>query len=118
LSFDHQCPEDAGVFGRQCHGGDVLTAALAQLLDPTALRIVSLWRMAHCRACAVHQQRSEVDIAAFTDAKQPVLAPGGILFGHQAQPGGALTAILELGGMCHGGHERRGGEPSDAFLLP
>jgi len=106
------------VFGGQGDGGDVLAAALAQLLDPAALRIVSLWRMAHRRARAMHQQRSEVDIAALADAKQPVLAPGGILLGHQAQPGGALAGVFELGGVRHGCHECRRGERADAFLLP
>lgn len=35
------------------------------------------------------QQRSQVDIAALADAKQPGLTAGGILFRHQAQPGDA-----------------------------
>jgi hypothetical protein len=60
------------VFGSQCHGGDVLAAALTQLLDPAALRIVSLWGIAHCRASAMHQQCSQIDIAALADAKQPL----------------------------------------------
>ena len=105
------------MFGGQCDGGDVLAAALAQLLDPTALGVVSFWSVAHCRAGAVYQQRSEVDIAALADAKQPVLAPGGILLGHQAEPRGALAAVLELRRMSDGRHECRGGERADALLL-
>ena len=38
-------------------------------------------------------------------------------FGHQAQPGGALAAVLELGGVCNGGDESRGGERADALDL-
>jgi hypothetical protein len=82
FSSHHERPKDAGVLGGQSDGGDVLAAALAQLLDPAALRIVVLWGVAHCRARAMYQQCSQVDIAALTDAKQPGLAAGGILLGY------------------------------------
>lgn len=67
------------MFGGQCDGRDVLAAALTQLLDPKTLRIVALWCKAHRGARAVHQQGSQVDIAALADAKQPGLAAAGIL---------------------------------------
>jgi hypothetical protein len=42
----------------------------------------------------VDKHAAQVDVAAFADAVQPGLAPGGVLFGDEAEPGGKLPSFV------------------------
>ncbi len=42
LAPDHQCPDDAGTLGRQCHGSTLVASSLDQGLGPQILGLSSL----------------------------------------------------------------------------
>ena len=55
------------------------------------------------RARALHEQVSEIGIAALADVPETGFPAGGVLAGRQADPGRELPAVLELPGVAHGG---------------
>ena len=63
------------------------------------------------------QQRAQIGVAALADAKQSRLAAAGRLPGHQAQPGGKLSSVLEVLGITDGRDERTGSDRADAGNL-
>ena len=52
----------------------------------------------------VMRTQAQIGVAALDDAAQPVLAAAGMLPRHQAEPGGELSAALELLEVAYRGH--------------
>lgn len=70
------------------------------------------------RSCSIQRLLGSFRVGARRIAERAAgLAAGGILFWHQAEPGGALAAVFELSGVCDGRHKGRCGEGADAFDL-
>ena len=65
----------------------------------------------------MHQQRSQVRVAALADAQLPHATASAGLTRHQADPGGEFARILEGGGRAHAGDDRRGGHQAHARNL-
>ena len=63
----------------------------------------------------MNEQRSQVGVAPFADAKQTRSAAAGVLLGDQAQPRGELPTVLEDFSITHRGNNRCGREQPDAF---
>src|SRR5207249_11922456 len=69
----------------------------------------------HYRSRSVNEQRSQVGVAPFADAKQTRSAAAGVLLGDQAQPRGELPTVLEDFSITHRGNNRCCREQPDAF---
>src|SRR3989441_10054831 len=69
------------------------------------------------RTCALHEQVSEIGIAALADVAEAGLAASGVLTRHQADPGGELPAVLEFACVAYGGDDGQGGGGPDAADL-
>lgn len=97
-----QRPDCPGILVGQRHRCDVFVAPRHHFVDPAAA-VSALARVMNDDACAVNQERSQVGVAALADAQQVLLAPAGVLPGHQAQPGGHLPARRRCEGRfsCH-----------------
>jgi hypothetical protein len=78
--------------------------------------LVAGGRLQH-RARALDQQISQVGVAALADMPEAGLAASGMLARHQADPGGELTAVLELSRVANCGDNRQGGGGADAADL-
>src|SRR5437773_9756735 len=56
------------------------------------------------RAGTVDQHATQIDVAALADAEQLLLAPGGVLPWHHANPGGEVTSPTKRSSVADGGH--------------
>ena len=54
---------------------------------------------------AMDQDLAQVGVAALADAEQPRLVSGGVLLGHNPQPGRELTALAEGSPVADGGDD-------------
>ena len=63
------------------------------------------------------EERAEIAIPALRHPEQRRLPARGMLPGNQAQPGGELAAILELGRIADGRNERCGGQGANPGQL-
>jgi hypothetical protein len=56
----------------------------------------------------MHEQLTQIAVAAFADPEEPWLATRRVLTGDQAQPGRKLAAVLELAGVADGRQDGSG----------
>lgn len=117
LAPGEQCPEDAGVLVGDSHGGDMLSPALAQAVDPITAGVAFLSRPLHRGPRPVNKQRSQIAIAPLRDTQQARFPPAGVLLGHQTQPRHHLPAVVEDAGITHGGEKGRGNERANPLHL-
>ena len=80
-----------------------------ELIQPV-IRLDVVACMVNDRPCAVDEQGAQIRITPLTDTQQVLFAAAGFLAGHQAHPGGQLSAIFELMGFSY----RRGGDRANA----
>src|SRR6266567_5661529 len=69
------------------------------------------------RAGTVDQHATEIDVAALADAEQLLLAPGGVLPWHHANPGREVTSPAEGSSVTDGGHGCGGDQRAKAGNL-
>lgn len=105
-------PDRARVLVGQRHRRHVLVASRQQLGKPR-IGIRFAFGCSQRRPRAVDEQRAQVGIAALADAQKRRLAAGGVLPGHDAQPGRQLPAVLEVAGIPDRGRHRRGRERAE-----
>ena len=67
-----------------------------KLVDPDCTDRAFVARISHDRSRADNEQRAKVSITHFGDTAEPLLTSAGVLFGCEPQPGGKLTAGLEV----------------------
>jgi len=126
LIVREQGPRDAGVLIGERHCGLVPGFRRLQRLGPGALVIAAPSREHQLAAGAVHEQGSQIRIPALGDAAQALDAAGGMLAGHEPEPGGELPAIAEVvpaADCCDDGRSGDGayavdlGQPLGALIL-
>ena len=88
-------PGDAGVLGGKRDDRFLVAASSAERASPGAEPIGALGEDVKRGARPVHEQRSEVNIAAFGDASEARFVAGRVLAGHQPEPSTELAAIFE-----------------------
>lgn len=93
--------DDARISVSQCDCGAVESAALDQVSQPSALRVALVAEPSQDRSRTMDQQRPQVRVAAFADARQPRATTGRMLPRHQTQPGRQMPAVLELPRVTH-----------------
>src|SRR6266851_965111 len=101
----HQRPDNPSIFVR--HRRPVCATALDQLPHPLASSVCFTSHPADRCPCPMHQELAERAVAAFADAEQAFLTPGGMLARHQPEPGSKLTAVFERAGIADGSHQGR-----------
>ena len=103
-------PQDARILVGQRRHGLLPTDTFLQLHQPLADAVVAFGRAPHGRLGTLDQQGAQVVVATLGDAPEPGLAPGGVLAGHQAEPGAELARVGKLAEFAHAGDQsRRGG---------
>jgi len=65
-------------------------------------------------AGAVNQQHAHVAIPALADAAEEAVVAGAVFPGCQSEPGGEMSAIMEVSGVAGCGIEGGGGQQADA----
>jgi len=58
----------------------------------------------------MHEQFAHVAVSSLADTEKPLLSAGRVFSRHEAEPRGALTAMLERRRIASGRHERRGSQ--------
>lgn len=96
------------------HGGEPQRLASEERGNPRVGRLGMVQVAAHERGHARDQQPSQVLVAHFGDAPQPLLASAGVLQRRQPQLGGELTAGTELSGIGDRAGQGRRAEEADA----
>ena len=98
--MSQQRPDNARILVGQRHRCHIFISALEYATEPAAglgpLELSPFALPVNHRTRPVDQQGSEVADTAFADAQQVLLAPAGVLPGHQAQPGGDLPAVVKV----------------------
>src|SRR6185503_9980682 len=117
LALGWQGPCDAGVLVGDGDQGTVIAAALLQLERPARDAVLMRAGDLQHRAGALDQQVSKVGVAALADVAKARFATGGMLSGHQADPGGELPPVLELACIPDGGDDRQRRGRADASDL-
>src|SRR5262245_60783080 len=88
LAFREQGPCDAGVLVGDGDEGTVVTAALLELERPARDAVLMRAGGVQHRAGALDEQVSKVGVATLANVAKARFASGGMLSGHQADPGG------------------------------
>lgn len=109
-----QGPDGTGVFVGQGYGRLVPGFRLLQRFGPAAARVGAPGRVAQFAACAVDEQRAQLNVAAFVDAPEPRFPAGGVLSRRESDPGGELAIVAEIVAVSDRGDDDRGGDRSDA----
>ena len=114
-----QGPYDAGILVSQSYRSHVLVAPLDHCVNPGArfIWLGFLPRPVDHRTRPVNQKGSEIRVPALTDAQQVLLAPAGVLAGHQTQPGRDLSAVIKIFSIPQGGHQSTSGNRANARNL-
>src|SRR5262249_8331291 len=100
-----QRPDNPRILVRYRHRCPVFAPALDQLSHPLAASVRFTPRPADRGPRPMHQELAQITVAAFADAKQAFLPPGGMLAWDQPQPGGKLPAVLERARIADRGHQ-------------
>src|SRR5258706_6237065 len=114
LALGENCPQDARVLVGDGPQRSIPTHACLELNDPAREPVGSSMGARYRGARALEQQRAQIRVALFGDAAQAGLAAAALLFGHRADPGGKLAAVLEQVSVADGRHRGRGSERPDA----
>ena len=107
LTPTQERPDDARIFIGHRHCGPIPTSPLKQAPHPLAPAIRFRLGPAERGPGSMDQEGAQVPITPFTNAQQAGLPPGGILVGHQPQPGRKLTAIFKHTDITDGRKQRR-----------
>src|SRR5215471_11606557 len=91
-----QGPHNPGMFIGDCHRGLILPPPFYEATAPLAPAIRLEAHPAERRACPMHQEGPQIDIAPFTDPEQAGLATGGVLPRPKPAPRRKLPAILTM----------------------
>src|SRR4029077_6837322 len=67
----------------------------------------------HC-AGSVDQHATQLDVATFADAEQLLLAPGGVLPWHHANPSREVASAAKRSSVADGGHGGGGDQRAEA----
>ena len=89
-------------------------APLDQLRDPFAARILLRAMMMNDAACTMDEQRPQIPVACFTDAKQFGLPAGRMLARYESEVSGELSPILEPLRLADRGDDGSGDQSTDA----
>src|SRR5262249_49059126 len=109
-----QRPDNPCILVRHRHRRPVFATALDQWPNPLASSVCFTSHPADRCPRPMHQELAEIAVAAFADAEQAFLPPGGMLARHQPQPGGKLPAVLERTRIADRGHQGRRREGANA----
>jgi len=107
--FGQQRPGDTGIFRRDRDAGSVVAASLLYGTRPARKRIIQAIGALQDRARAHDKQHAQVRVATFRDVPESALAAGGVLPGHQTEPGTELPPVFKVmavanrRGVCRGG---------------
>ena len=93
-------PDDPRVLVGDRNRGAVVAAPLSELIDPLVVGVCLGWRRAHHGPGAMDEQTAQMLAPALRDAHQSGAIAAGELLGHEANPGGEMTPVLELGAIA------------------
>ena len=96
LSFRQQRPENALILVGNRNASAVGASLFLESLDLGKARTRFGVRGANNSPGAVIQQGPQVLVPIFADAEQMATVSTGAVLGHEAEPGGQMTAILQL----------------------
>ena len=120
-------PRQSCVLGRDGDHGAPVAASHCECARPAADAIFTLRGQRQHRACAHHQQTSQVGIPGFGDAAQARLAAGAVLTRDESELGSELPSVLEFVPVADARHKgartgladtRQGHQACDAPILP
>jgi hypothetical protein len=70
------------------------------------------------RSSTVDQHATQIDVAALADTVQVLLASGGVLSGHDPNPGRAVASATKGGAVADSRHSGGGDQRAEAWDLP
>ena len=95
----------------------VAWGTLSQPMHPLPESCCVLLHAKQYRAGTVDQHATEINVAALADAEQLLLAPGGVLPWHHANPGREVTSPAKSSSVADGGHGCGGDQRAEAGNL-